>query len=103
MRRICVWIAKQIWSIAGDERRIVAQSRSVKTRSDGAERQATVIDNDSGGLPAAQNFTDEVFLLLEERQFVDVIDRQHMSTIKCGALVFVPDVIGILRRVAAIV
>ena len=41
-----------------------------------------LLHNDSGSLPTTEHFTHEIVLLLEERQFVDVIDAQNMRPIE---------------------
>src|SRR4029078_4888076 len=103
VRSTRVRIAQQVWTVAGNQRGVIAETGRVEARRDGAERQAAVVDDDARRLPATQNFTGETFLLLEERQLVDVVNRQHVGAIQSCALILVADAVGILGSVAAIV
>ena len=102
MRRVCIWIAKQNRSGRGigvDD----ATARRIEVRRGYSEWQAAVVSDNSRRLPTTKYFTHQVILLLEERQFVNVVDTQNVGPIQSGSRVFRLGVVSILRSGRAIV
>src|ERR1044071_1008653 len=101
MWSIRVRIAKDVRTVTGNESRNISQTRGVEV-SGRCERQPTLQRHDAGKLPAANDLSLEIALILEERQLVDVVGRENAMRIQGCKTTIQSDVVRILRSRAAI-
>ena len=101
MWRVRVWIAGHIGAIAGNDGGDIAKTRSIEIRSWG-KAETRLQRYDTRDFPATENVPNQIRALTEERQIVNVIGGEDMSSIEDRTAAIQAVVVLVLRCITPI-